>query len=337
MDQQTTELIKEAWLRYISDATPWITRRAAWKHWKYFDPSGKLITDEKIIARANKLVLPPAWQSVWISPIANWHLQATWLDTKWRKQYRYHPERTKARSQSKFYRMKDFGKELPKIRESITHALAQKDLTKTKVLALALTIMDKTGIRVGNEIYEHLYGSFGLTTLHNKHATITWDTIQFQFTGKKWVKQKIALKNRKLTRIIQQCKDLPWYHLFEFIDQNGEVKTIVSDDINDYIKTLSGKEFTAKDFRTWHGTVHALVVLSCSLDSEEKMTLPQLIDEVAKELGNTRTVCKKYYIHPIVFSAFEDEDMLKYIGKFCATCKEDNAHEKLLYKLLERE
>lgn len=337
MDQLTTELIKDAWLRYMSDAKPWITRKLSGKHRLYTSPSGEIITDEKIISRINKLVIPPAWERVWISPIAHGHLQATWIDAKGRKQYRYHADRNAARNQSKFFRMKEFGGALPDLRAKVQHDLNQKELTKTKVLALAVTIMDKTGIRVGNETYRELYGSFWLTTLRNKHATISWDTIQFQFVGKKWVKQKIALKSKKLTRIIQQCRDLPWYDLFEYIDDQGEVKTIVSDDINEYIKTMTGKDFTAKDFRTWHGSLYALGVVHAGLDSEEKLTLPRVLDEVAKELGNTRAVCKKYYVHPVVFSLLEDDNLQSDMKKFCASCAEPDVYERLLCKLIEKE
>lgn len=334
MEQITPEFIKEHGLRYVSDSKPGITRKASWKKWVYFDVSWKKITDEAIISRLNKLVLPPAWQSVWISPISNGHLQATWLDSKGRKQYRYHADWTVARNQSKFSRMKEFGRVLTDLRKKIQYDLNDKDLSKTKVVALAVSIMDKTGIRVWNEVYEKLYWSFWLTTLHNKHAKILWDTIQFQFTGKKGVKQKISLKSKKLTRIIQQCIHLPGYDLFEYIDNTWDIKTITSDDINEYIKAHTGDNFSAKDFRTWHGTVYALWIIHSSFDSEEKITLPKIIDQVALELGNTRIVCKKYYIHPIAFSLFEDEEMKKYMIKFCANCKEANVYESLFSKLL---
>lgn len=214
--------------------------------------------------------------------------------------------------------MKEFGTTLPHIRKKVKVHLDDKEPTQDKVLAAAITIMDRTGIRVGNEVYEQLYGSFGLTTLRRKHAKIQGENITFQFVGKKGVRQNIQLKSKKLARIIKQCEELPGYNLFEYIDDNGNVKTITSELVNDYIKTLAGDEFSAKDFRTWHGTVYALTVIHNNITNEEKLTIPRIIDAVAEELGNTRTVCKKYYIHPIVWELYESDGLTIYYEKHCS-------------------
>ncbi len=335
MSQNIEEVLKDQWLRYMIDSKPGIIRKMSGKHWIYYDIQGKKITDQKTIDRINKIVIPPARASVRISPVANWHIQATWLDAKWRKQYRYHPDWVVARNENKFSRMKEFGKALPKIRQKIDSDLKQSELSQTKILALALTIMDKTWIRVGNEIYQKLYGSFWLTTLRNKHAIIVGETLQFQFVGKKWIKQNISLKSRKLARIIQQCKALPGHDLFEYIDTNWDIKTINSDLINHYIKDIAEDDFTAKDFRTWHGTVYALQVLHTIINGEEKQSILYIIDEVAKELGNTRAVCRKYYIHPLVFSLYEDEKSHTTIMKSC-TVDDHTSYELLLCKLLNK-
>ena len=336
MDQQAVEeLIKENRLRYVSDNKPGITRKAAGKKRHYFEANGKKLTDEKEIERINKMVLPPAWIQVRISPYTNSHLQATWLDAKWRKQYRYHPKRISARSETKFWRMKEFGEMLPELRKKVQAHLNEPWLSQQKVLATAITIMDRTGIRVGNEIYEQLYGSFGLTTLRRKHTEVKGETIRFQFVGKKWIKQDIQLKSKKLARIIKQCKDLPGHNIFEYLDESSEVKTITSDLVNEYIKSLTDKDFTAKDFRTWHGTVYALSVIHDSMNAEEKISIPHIIDDVARELGNTRAVCKKYYIHPTIFELYEKEWLQNYYEKHC-NCTDKDRYEKMLCAILEK-
>lgn len=231
--------------------------------------------------------------------------------------------------------MKEFGKALPHIRKKVKVHLDDKEPTQDKVLAAAITIMDRTGIRVGNEVYEELYGSFGLTTLRRKHAKISGENITFHFVGKKGVKQNIQLKSKKLARIIKQCEELPGYNLFEYVDPAGEVRTITSDLINEYIKTLAGDEFSAKDFRTWHGTVYALTVIHNNITSDEQLTIPRIIDAVAEELGNTRTVCKKYYIHPMIWELYESDELHSYYEKYCIGESQDK-YEKALLAILQK-
>ena len=335
-DQQAvSELLKENRLHYTSDTKPWITRKLSGQHWTYFDPKEKKITDKKEIERLNKLVLPPARKDVRMCPSPNGHLQATGIDTKWRKQYRYHPKRIAARSETKFHRMKEFGETLPIIRKKVKAHLGEKSPTQEKVLAAAITIMDRTGIRIGNEIYEQLYWSFGLTTLRNRHAKVSGEKITFQFVGKKWVKQNIELKSKKLARIIKQCRDLPWHTLLEYIDESWEVKSLTSDLVNEYIKSLTDKDFTAKDFRTRHGTVYTLDVIHNNIINEEQLTIPRIIDAVAEELGNTRAVCKKYYIHPVVFELYENDGLVKYYEKHC-NCEAQDRYEKMLCAILDK-
>lgn len=334
MDTTIADIIQENWLRYMTDSKPGITRKKHGKKWWYFDAQGSKIADEKTITRIDKLVLPPAWTKVRICPIHNGHIQATGIDSKGRKQYRYHADRIAARKQNKFSRMKDFGHAMPKLRDQIQQDLADKHLSQNKVLAAAIMIMDKTGIRVGNNIYKQLYWSFGLTTLRNRHANIQGSTIQFQFIGKKWIKHKISLKSKKLARIIQQCKELAWHDLFEYIDEYGQIKTINSENINNYIKTITGYDFTAKDFRTRHGTIYAISIIYRQLTFEEKASLIQVIDAVAEELGNTRAVVKKHYIHPIVLERYDDEKFIQDLKKFC-TIQDDTTYEKFMCSILD--
>ncbi|HPZ26184.1 MAG TPA: DNA topoisomerase IB, partial [Kaistella sp.] len=235
-----------------------IYRRKSGKKFVYFNGDEK-IRDKEEIERINKLAIPPAWENVWICALKNGHLQATGIDAKQRKQYRYHPLWNALRNHTKFYRMLQFGYALPKMRLQLEKDLAIKSLEKRKVLAVVVSLMERTNIRIGNNIYEKLYGSFGLTTLKDKHVDIKGQKLKFSFKGKKGVYHDIELKNAKLARAVQNCKDIPGKELFQYYDENGQRHAIESGMANEYIKEISGDDFTAKDFRTWSGTVNALI------------------------------------------------------------------------------
>ena len=272
-------------LRYSADSEPGLHRRAVRGRVEYRDTAGKRVTARAALDRIKQLAIPPAWTEVWICAHANGHLQATGTDTRQRKQYKYHPQWVALRNSTKFYRMLDFGKALPSIRERVAADLALPGLPAQKVLALVVALMENTGIRVGSGFYEKLYGSFGLTTLKDKHVTIGGDKVKFIFTGKKGVKHSITLQNKKLAAIVKQCRDIPGKDLFQYYEGN-EHKTIDSGMVNAYIKAISGSYFTAKDFRTWNGTASAfcaLCDLGCAKNKKElQKNIVEALNVVAK-------------------------------------------------------
>ena len=299
---------KAAGLRYITDARPGIARRKWGKHFRYFEPQGKQVRDPETLKRIRSLVIPPAWTDVWIAPIANGHLQATGRDAKGRKQSRYHPKWREVRDETKYERMTLFAKALPAIRERVEHDLRLPGLPKQKVLATIVSLMEATLIRVGNQEYAKENGSYGLTTMRTKHVEVEGSKITFDFQGKSKVHHTIDLQDRRLARIIRQCADLPGYELFQYVDREGERHTVDSADVNEYLHTISGEHFTAKDFRTWAGTVLASVTLQqfepFSSATEAKRNVVAAIKQVAAKLGNTPSVCRKCYVHPAVLEAY---------------------------------
>ena len=327
-------------LVYVNDKEEGINRVTKKDHFIY-KINNTQIHDKEVLARIKSLVLPPAWQQVWICTSPNGHLQATGVDADGRKQYRYHPLWTALRKQTKFLHLFDLGANLPKIRSQIKSDLALKGLGPRKVLAAAVSLMEYTGIRVGNSFYEKLYGSFGLTTLKDKHITITGEKIVFSFKGKKGIYQNITLKNKKLARIVQQCKDIPGKELFQYYDEDGKRRTIDSGMVNDYIKEICGKNFTAKDLRTWTGTVSALETLvqfgCCDTVAKANHNIIDALDITAKRLGNTRTVCKKYYVHPAVLECYLNNTLEKYMAQVSNSSTENEAfchEEQVLMKIL---
>jgi DNA topoisomerase-1 len=336
---------KAVGLRYVADSTAGYTRKKSGKGWSFYDAEGKLVRDKDLITRFTKLVIPPAYTNVWISPYENGHLQFTGTDAAGRKQYRYHPYWNKIRNQSKYHRMQMFAAHLPAIRERVDHDLTRHNLDHEKVVALVVRLMELTSIRVGNESYKKLYGSFGLTTLMNKHVKIEGTRINFEFKGKKGVFHKVALQSRKLANLVKQCRDIPGKDLFQYYNAEGERCTIGSGDINNYLKEITGEDFTAKDFRTWAGSVSALYAFKEAGEfdniTECRKKIVSVLDEVAVNLGNTRTVCKKYYVHPTVIKSYEEGTIFKYISELDE--KQDiksvelNIAEKALLKLLENE
>ncbi|WP_312172680.1 DNA topoisomerase IB [Chryseobacterium sp.] len=337
---------KAVHLIYTSDAeTAGITRKKSGKKYSYYK-DGKKIRDKDEISRINKLVIPPAWENVWICALDNGHLQATGFDVKKRKQYRYHPLWSALRNHTKFYRMLQFGYALPDIRLQVEKDLALRNFDKRKILALIVSLMQKTNIRIGNNAYEKLYGSFGLTTLKGKHVKVQGQKISFHFKGKKGVMHDIDLKSRRLSKLIQKCKDIPGKELFQYIDDEGNRHTVDSGMVNDYIKEISGEDFTAKDFRTWSGTVSALIAFKeigyAETHTEYKKKVKEALEMVASHLGNTSTVCRKYYVHPLVINLYENNTIKKYLDELEQIEKNDGKaglthEEKLVLKILENE
>ena len=330
-------------LIYISDSTEGIQRSKRGKSFSYLLKE-KSVTDEETLKRIKSLVIPPAWEHVWISPVDNGHLQATGTDALNRKQYRYHPLWNALRNHTKFYRLHDFGKTLPAIRLQLEKDLSLPGLPVEKVLATAVSLMERTNIRVGNNMYEKLYGSFGMTTLKDKHVKIEGTKIRFTFRGKKGVEHDINIKSNRLAKIVKQCQDIPGKELFQYYDEEGNHKCIDSGMINNYIREISGGEFTAKDFRTWAGTVQAILAFKelgfFDTETETKKMVVTALDEVAKHLGNTRTVCKKYYVHPLIVSLYESQGLKDYVSGLDKIEADDNKtglaiEEKVLMKILE--
>ena len=330
---------KAVQLIYVNSKDEGIVRIKAGKGFKYVYRN-KTIKDKTVLRRIRSLVIPPAWREVWICRIAEGHLQATGLDIRNRKQYKYHSLWNELRNKTKFYRLPALGKSLPSIRKQLEKDLALPGLPKNKVLAALVSLMEKTGIRIGNEFYEKLYGSFGLTTLKDKHAEIKGNQLKFTFRGKKGVEHTITLKSRKLARIVQNCRDIPGKELFQYIDEEGNRQSIDSGMVNDYIRSLSGEDFTAKDFRTWCGTVAALtaIIENGLHEGDSKKKVVAVLDKVSEQLGNTRTVCKKYYVHPSLLEMYEGGKLEKWLTK-----KEDGSStdtslspiEKKLVNILE--
>ncbi|QJB34206.1 DNA topoisomerase IB [Chitinophaga oryzae] len=334
-------------LRYVKAGAPGYSReRTKNGDFVYKDEHGAVITDDTVLERIRKLVLPPAWENVWISKWANGHLQATGLDVKGRKQYRYHTTWSQVRNETKYDRLRYFGALLPAIRRQIQQDLHGSQLNKEKVIAIALAVMEETLIRVGNSAYEKLYGSHGLTTLRNKHVTINGSAAFFQFSGKKGVAHKIQLRHAALTRLLKKVRDIPGHELFQYYDDNGETHALDSGEINDYLKQCTGEDFTCKDFRTWAGTVHALNLLAELEDFTSvtacKRNVVGIIDTVAAKLGNTRAVCRKYYIHPQLLNDYENGTLEPWLKKIRLQRKQPansdglHADEKVLLDYLKQ-
>ena len=329
-------------LVYVSDAKPGIVRVKKNGGFEYFF-KGQKVKDDEVLLRIKHLVLPPAWEKVWICPNENGHLQATGWDVKNRKQYKYHPLWNTLRNHTKFYRLHEFGKALPAIRLKLEKHITLPGLPVNKVLATVVSLMERTHIRIGNSFYEKLYGSFGLTTLKDKHVKIKGTNIRFSFVGKKGVYHDIDIKSRRLANIVKSCRDIPGKELFQFIGENSEKRTIDSGMVNEYIKNISGGDFTAKDFRTWAGTVQGFLAFkelgSCQTATETKKKIVEALDIVSHHLGNTRTVCKKYYVHPSIISLYENKDLDKYINQLDKIEKDDDKssltpEEKIVMKIV---
>ena len=300
-------------LTYVSNDMPGIQRVGSGKHFKYLDANGKVVRDEKQLKRIKSLVIPPAWRNVWICPKENGHLQATGLDDRGRKQYRYHSKWREVRDETKFNRMILFGKALPKIRAQVEKHLRLEGMPRQKVLATIVRLMDTTFIRVGNDEYARENKSYGLTTMRNKHAEVKGSKVRFQFRGKSAKQHIIDVEDARLAKIVRKCQDLPGQELFCYINGDGTVQDVKSDDVNTYLREISGQEFTAKDFRTWAGTVLAAKELCevCDFETKKdiKKNITRTVEAVAHKLGNTPAVCRKCYVHPAVLDSYQDGSM----------------------------
>jgi DNA topoisomerase-1 len=306
---------EEAGLRYVSDAMPGIRRKRAGRGFSYIGVDGQRLRDRRQIDRIRSLAIPPAWTDVWICPIARGHLQATGRDAKGRKQYRYHPRWHAVRDEAKYERMIAFGQALPRIRRRVEEDLSRPGLPRERVLAAVVRLLEKTRVRVGNEEYARENRSFGLTTLRNRHAEVGASRIRFRFRGKGGKEHEVELSDRRLATIVGRCQDLPGQALFTYLDEDGEPRTVDSADVNEYLREISGEEFTAKDFRTWAWTVLAAWALSelTEFDSEAqaKRNVVRAVEAVAERLGNTPAVSRKSYVHPTVIDAYLDGDVVR--------------------------
>ncbi len=308
VDVSAPTVARVAGLRYVGDHQPGIHRRRAGKAFRYLKPDGRPVTDEQTLARIRRLAIPPAWTRVWICPHADGHIQAIGRDAKGRKQYRYHPRWRSVRDSTKYEKMLAFAAALPKIRERVDADLTRPGLPREKVLATVVRLLELTHIRVGNEEYARQNGSYGLTTMRNEHARVHGSAVRFVFRGKSGKEHAIDVRDRYLARIVKRCQDLPGEELFQYVDEDGENRSIESGDVNDYLREISGEEFTAKDFRTWAGTLLAARALAECEPSrgvrQSKRNLVAAIKSVAERLGNTPAVCKKCYVHPAVIDAY---------------------------------
>jgi DNA topoisomerase I len=310
---------KAAGLRYVSDSSPGLGRKRWGAHFRYTDPDGKPVRDRETLARIKSLVIPPAWKDVWICQNPKGHLQVSGRDARGRKQSRYHPRWREVRDENKYERMMVFGAALPAIRERVEHDLSAPGLPREKVLAAIVRLMETTLIRIGNEEYARQNQSYGLTTMRNKHVQVEGSSVSFNFQGKSGVRHTVDFNDRRLARIIQRCQDIPGYELFQYIDKEGERHTIDSADVNDYIRAITNQDFTAKDFRTWAGTVLACSMLhefeAFQSETEAKRNIVQAIKDVSSRLGNTPSVCRKCYVHPAVLDSYLAGAMIKTVKK----------------------
>jgi len=311
-ESPSTALIsaKAAHLRYVSDHSPGIHRVRAGRGFRYVGPDGRPIRDQKTLARIRSLVLPPAWRDVWICPRADGHLQATGRDARGRKQYRYHSSWRAIRDEAKYDRVIAFAHALPRLKTRLDADLARPGLPRAKVLATVVRLLEVTLLRVGNEEYARANHSYGLTTLRDRHVTVNGASLQFRFQGKSGVRHAVNISDRRLARIVHRCQELPGQELFQYESEPGVYRTIDSEDVNAYLQKVTGEPFTAKDFRTWAGTLLAaralLAFTAFSSQAQARRNVVEAIDQVAKRLGNTRAVCRKCYVHPAVIDAYLD-------------------------------
>jgi DNA topoisomerase I len=301
---------KSAGLRYVTDRNPGITRVTTRRDFTYVEPNGRPLKDAVILSRIRSLAIPPAWTGVWICPRADGHIQATGRDARGRKQYRYHPDWRAVRDETKYARMIAFGKALPRIRRRVTRDLRRPGLGREKVLATMIRLLETTLVRVGNEEYERANGSIGLSTMRDRHVAVKQGTLTFQFKGKSGKHHRIELHDPRMARIVRSVQELPGQELFQYIGEDGQPQDVKSEDVNEYLREIAGSEFSAKDFRTWAGTVLAAIALrqfeAFETKKQAKKNLIAAIERVAERLGNTPTVCRKCYIHPVILESYLD-------------------------------
>ena len=303
------EAARAAGLRYVTDRSPGIRRKRVGKGFIFHGPDGKRLTDADTLQRIRSLVIPPAWTDVWICPSDNGHIQVTARDARGRKQYRYHPRYRAIRDETKFDRLLDFSRLLPVIRERVEKDLQRQGLPREKVLATLVRLLETTSIRVGNDEYARANQSYGLTTLRSDHVEVSGARLKFEFRGKSGKQHSVEVTDARIARIVLKCQSLPGEELFQYVDGDGRRQTVDSGDLNDYLREITGADVTAKDFRTWAGTVIAAMALSelgaADTQRQRKSNLLRALDTVAARLGNTRAVCRKYYVHPALLAAYE--------------------------------
>ena len=306
---------EEAGLRYVTDTMPGVRRRRAGRGFSYVGPDGDRITDPDRIAWFDRLAVPPAWTDVWISPIKRGHIQATGRDARGRKQYRYHPRWREIRDEAKYGRLIEFARALPRIRRRTDRDLRRRGLPREKVLALVVRLLETTLIRVGNEEYARDNGSFGLSTLRDRHVRVDGSDLRFSFKGKSGKEHEVSVHDRRLARLVKQVQELPGQEVFQYVDRDGKRQTIDSGEVNDYLREISGEDFTAKDFRTWAGTLAASMALQDFLeiddDAGRKKAIVGAIESVAGQLGNTPAVCRACYVHPDVIDSYLDGTLVR--------------------------
>lgn len=342
LDKNYSKAAKVADLIYVNDKEKGINRLKKGEKFVYVYDE-KPLKDKAQAERIKKLAIPPAWTHVWICPKDNGHIQATGFDIRKRKQYRYHPFWHTLRNETKFHRLFEFGKLILSLRLKMEEDMAKKELTEEKVIATVISLMERTYIRIGNNDYEKLYGSYGLTTLKDNHVQVKGSTINFSFKGKKGIFHNITIKNPKLARMVEKCKEIPGKELFQYYDEEGVRKSIDSGMVNRYIKEATNGDFSAKDIRTWAGTLNILRAFQsigqAETESDCKKNIVIALDEVSKKLGNSRTICKKYYVHPGIIKLYEEKNLEKYLKELDKIEATDNlsgltTEEKVLMKIL---
>ena len=338
---------RSAGLRYVNPSDPGIRRVRRGTGFSYLDRSEQIVTDEETVARIRKLAIPPAWSEVWISPSPNGHIQATGRDARGRLQYRYHPLWTRVRDDTKYERTIAFARALPRLRRQVDLDLARRGLPREKVVATVVRLLETTLVRVGNEEYAKQNRSFGLTTLRNRHARVRGTTLKLTFRGKSGKEHSVGISDRRVARIVRACQELPGQHLFQYVDDDGVPQRVESDDVNEYLRAAMGDEFTAKDFRTWAGTVlaarafQAIRTEEADASAPTKAELTRVVEDVAKRLGNTPAVCRKCYIHPQIIDSYLDGTLAEILSKEASRALESNRRsmdhdEKLVLSVLRR-
>jgi DNA topoisomerase-1 len=311
---ESVEAAEDAGLRYVTDDQPGFSRQRKGEEFEYLDQKGKPIRDEQRLLRIKRLAIPPAWTEVWICPSSNGHIQATGRDARRRKQYRYHERWREIRDENKYDRLVNFGKALPKIRKRLKRDLALKGLPREKVLATIVQLLERSFIRVGNEEYARENKSFGLTTMQDRHVDVKGSKLRFRFRGKSGRQHEVDVTDRRIARIVSNLQDLPGQSLFQYVDDEGKVRDITSQNVNEYLREITGEDFTAKDFRTWSGTVLAAIALNAAGEFETKKqakaNIKNAIEAVAKVLGNTPAICRQCYIHPAILETYLNGDSI---------------------------
>jgi DNA topoisomerase I len=303
-----------AGLAYVSDEEPGIRRKRAGRGFAYVAPGGRKVADEATLSRIRSLVIPPAWTDVWICPDPNGHIQATGRDAKGRKQYRYHPRFREVRESTKYEHMMEFAAALPAIRARIAEDMARRGLPREKVLATVVHLLENTLIRVGNSDYARQNKSYGLTTLRDPHVKVDGSELRFRFKGKSGKTWDLQIKDRRVAKVVKACQEIPGQHLFQYYDENGERQSVTSADVNAYLREITGRDVTAKDFRTWAGTVLAALALAefeaVDSDAKAKKNIRSAIERVSARLGNTPTICRKCYVHPEILNCYMDGSLM---------------------------